>query len=592
MELIIKETKTRTYDREESRPQKPQFKIEDGTLVRCELNGCTTVTIPAEVKTIGRMCFAVTAVEEVILPEGIENIESKAFVDCGKLRKINFPEGLQTIKDKSFMNCSSLTEVVLPETLTELGDYAFYSAGIEQLTLPDPKNVLSTGINVFGAIKIKDISIPKGFRLSKAMFATCQQLRSVSFEADWVTIPERCFYYCTNLAEIDISKALFIKEAAFHKCYSLSVNVIPAHTCVSACAFMETGVEDVTIEDISMIEERAFSECTSLKRLTINVPDGLAVAAGLSIPEKLAAYCTSLQTITFTGHTENLSSIKEAAFRDTAALTEINLPDSIHMIEKYAFRDSGIKNIHLPENLKQIGAGAFAMSKLKSVTIPDKVVKLGKGVFNSCYGLTEAALPESVTTIPDESFFNCFKLKIVHTSGIKTIGNDAFSHCKVLKAFNFSQIKELGNMSFSDTGICEAIFSNKLTKLQPSIFCSCKSLQTVDMSACNKVKTIPTRCFEGCSKLTDVKLPPNVHKFSDDCFESVKFDRLVIKAGTRIDFHAFGEAVINELEFIDDADSQTKTIVDAFAFARAKIGRLVIPDYMYNRFEKAISKMQ
>ena len=98
MELIIKETKTRTYDREESRPQKPQFKIEDGTLVRCKLNGCTTVTIPAEVKTIGRMCFATTAVEEVILPEGVESIESHAFVDCNKLRKINFPEGLQDRK--------------------------------------------------------------------------------------------------------------------------------------------------------------------------------------------------------------------------------------------------------------------------------------------------------------------------------------------------------------------------------------------------------------------------------------------------------------------------------------------------------------
>lgn len=591
MELIIKETKI-GHVKEESRPQEPQFKIENDTLVRCELNGCTTVTIPAEVKTIGRMCFAVTAVEEVILPEGMESIESQAFVDCNKLRKINFPKGLKFIKDRSFMNCSSLTEVTLPENLTELGDFAFYSAGIEQLTLPNPKNVLSTGINVFGAIKIKSINVPKNFKLSEAMFSNCQQLRSVNLESNWVLIPKRCFYYCTNLAEIDISKALFIKEAAFHKCYSLSVNVIPAHTCVSACAFMETGVEDVTIEDISMIEERAFSECTSLKRLTINVPDGLAVAAGLSIPEKLAAYCTSLQTVTFTGHPENLLGIEASAFRDAKRLTEISLPNNIQTIGQYAFCDSGIKTMHLPEELRQIGNGAFALSNIKNVVIPDKVASLGKEVFSKCYELTDVTFPKSVTAIPKRTFMNCYNLKTVNVSDITVVGNDAFCNCEKLTAFDFSQVKELETMSFASTGICKAVFSNKLAKLQSAVFCNCENLQSVDMSACNKIKTISANCFGGCSRLKDIKLPPNICELNEGCFVSVKLDKLVIKAGTRINYYAFSEAVINELEFDDDADEFVKTIVDLRAFKNAKVGRLIIPDHMYGRFKEAIDKMQ
>lgn len=593
MELVIKETKTGTkYDREKLRPQEPQFKIKDGTLVRCELNGCTTVTIPAEVKTIGKECFAGTDVQEVTLPEGIENIESKAFLDCNRLRKINFPEGLQTIKDRSFMNCSSLTKVMLPETLTELGDYAFYSAGIEQLILPDLKNVLSAGINVFGTIKVKDINIPKGFRLSKAMFAACQQLRSVSFEADWMTIPENCFYYCTNLAEIDISKALFIKEAAFHKCHSLSVSVIPSYTCVSAYAFMETGVEDVTIEDISKIEERTFSECTSLKRLTINIPDGAAAGLTCSIPKKLAAYCTSLQTVTFTGHPENLLGIEAAAFRDTTRLTEISLPNNIQKIERYAFCNSGIKLMHLPENLKQIGTGAFASSNIKNVVIPDKVTSLGEEVFDSCYELTDVTFPESVTAIPKRTFINCYKLKTVNVSDITVVGNDAFCNCEKLTAFDFSQVKEFGTMSFASTGICKAVFSNKLTKLQSSVFCDCENLQSVDMSACDKIKTISANCFGGCSRLKDIKLPPNIYELNDGCFISVKFDRLEVKAGMRINLHAFSEAVINELEFDDDADNFIKTVVGKYAFENAKVGRLIIPDHMYGRFKNAISKIK
>lgn len=589
MELIIKET---GRIKKETCKQEPVFTIEDGTLIKCELNGYKAVTIPADVKTISKMCFASTDVEEVILPEGIKCIESKAFADCFNLKKINFPEGLETVKDRAFMNCGSLVEVILPTTLTKIGDYAFHNAGIEQLTLPDPKNVLSTGISVFGAIKVKSINVPKNFRLNKAMFSTCQQLRSVNFEADWVAIPERCFYYCTNLEEIDVSKALFIKDAAFLECYSLSVNVIPVYTCVSACAFMKTGVENVTIEDISKVGEKAFSDCKSLKKLTINVPDGPAIATDLFIPEELAAHCTSLQTVTFTGHTENLSSIKTAAFRGTTMLKEISLPDSIRTIEQCAFCNSGIKNIYLPEDLRQIGNGAFASSGIKSIVVPDRVTKLGRGAFSRCYELTDVTLPESITTIPRYAFIDCGKLKTVNIPNVTVVCDSAFCNCKMLTAFDFSQVKELGSASFAGTGIRKAVLSNKLTNLQPSTFCNCKNLQSVDMSACDNVKTISTRCFEDCNELTDIKLPLNVHKFADGCFESVKFNSLVIKAGMRIDYYALSEAIIDELEFADDTDSPTRTVVNISAFEGAKVGRLIIPDHMYGRFKKAISQMQ
>lgn len=588
MEIIIKETGCK----KETCKQEPVFKMKDSVLISCELNGCTAVTIPADVKIIGKMCFASTDVEEIILPEGIKCIESKAFADCFNLKRINFPEGLETVKDRAFMNCGSLVEVILPTTLTKIGDYTFHNAGIEQLTLPDPKNVLSIGISVFGAIKIKSINVPKNFRLSKAMFSTCQQLRSVNFESNWVLIPERCFYYCTNLEEIDISKALFIKDSAFLECHNLSVNVIPAHTYVSACAFMKTGVEDVTIEDISEVEEKAFSDCKSLKKLTINVPDGPAIADDLCIPEELAARCTNLQTVTFTGHAENLLSIKAAAFRETTMLTEISLPDSIRTIEQCAFCDSGIKNIHLPEDLRQIGNGAFGSSGIKNIVIPDRVTKLGRGAFSRCYELTDVTLPESVTVIPRLAFINCDKLKTISAPNVAVVCDNAFYNCKMLTAFDFSQVKELGSASFAGTSIRKAVLSNKLAKLQPSIFCSCKNLQSVDMSACDNVKTISTRCFEDCNKLTDIKFPPNVRKFADSCFKSVKFDSLVINAGIRIDNGAFSGAVIDELEFVDDTDSPTRTIVDISAFEGAKVGRLIIPDHMYGRFKKAISQMQ
>lgn len=72
----------------------------------------------------------------------------------------------------------------------------------------------------------------------------------------------------------------------------------------------------------------------------------------------------------------------------------------------------------------------------------------------------------------------------------------------------------------------------------------------------------------------------------------MKFNKLVINAGIRIGNGAFSEAVIDELEFVDDANSPTRTIVDISAFEGAKIGRLIIPDHMYGRFKDAINQMQ
>lgn len=583
MELIIKETgrmKKETYK------QEPVFTIENSTLISCELNGCTAITIPADVKTIGKMCFASADVEEVILPEGIKCIESKAFADCFNLKKINFPEGLETVKDRTFMNCGSLVEVILPTTLTKIGDYAFYNAGIKQLTLPDPKNVLSTGISVFSAIKVKSINVPKNLRLNKAMFSNCQQLRTVNFEADWVTIPERCFYYCTSLGKIDISKALFIKDAAFLECYSLSVNVIPAYTCVSACSFMKTGVKDVTIEDISKVGEKAFSDCKSLKKLTINVADGPT-----SVPSALVKGCENLQTVMFTGRTQNLTVIEAAAFKETKNLNTVSLPDTIKTISKEAFYHSAIQNIHLPENLKQIGIMAFAGNGLKNIVIPNKTKRLGYYAFRNCKELTEVTLPESVTKIPSGIFEGCCSLKTVNAPNVDTVCDYAFYDCKNLEAFDFSKLQPLEHMAFAYTGIHEAIFSDRLVNLGTVIFLSCNNLQTVDMKAC-KIQKIPYQCFCFCEGLKDVQLPQDVIAFGNGCFLRAKLNKLTINAGTYVDDNAFGKSFINELVFADDANRLTKTAVHPLAFENAEVGKLAIPDHMYDRFKDAIDKIQ
>lgn len=582
MELQI--IKTEGYVKGETCEQKPMFTTDNDTLVKCALNGQKTVTIPEEIKTVGRKCFAGTNVEEVVLPEGIETIDSDAFNFCTKLKKINFPETLKVIDHGAFNGCFSLETVILPKVMKEINNYAFYAAGVKHLTLPE--RVSSVGIKVFAKTDIETTDIPESFTLGSEMFTECQKLHSINLLGSHITIPERCFGNCTNLTEIDITKTALIKDEAFRGCQNLSVSTIPADTLVAVSAFEESGATDVTIEDISKVCNRVFANCKSLKKLTINIADGPTSVSGA-----LVKGCKNLQTVMFTGRTQNLTVIEAAAFKETKNLNTVSLPDTIKTISKEAFYDSGIENIHLPKNLKQIGTMAFAKNGLKDIVIPNKTKRLGEYVFLDCKELTEVVLPESVTKIPSGIFEGCCSLKTINAPNVDTVCEQAFYDCKNLEVFDFSKLQTLGHMAFAYTGIRKAVFSDRLVNLGTAIFSSCNSLQTVDMKAC-KIREVPCQCFCFCNELKDIQLPQDITAFNSSCFLRAKINKLVINAGTYVDNNAFGKSFINELVFADDTNHLTKTAVHPLAFENAEVGKLAIPDHMYDRFKDAIDKIQ
>lgn len=582
MELQI--IKTEGYVKGETCKQEPVFTNDNDTLIKCTPNGQKTIIIPKGIKTIGRACFAGTNVEEVVLPEGIETIDSDAFNFCTKLRKINFPETLKVIGHGAFKGCFFLETVILPKTMKEISDYAFYEAGIKQLILPE--NVNFVGTEVFAGTNIETTDIPENFTLNSAMFEKCQKLHSINLLGSHITIPERCFCNCINLTEIDITKTALIKDEAFRGCQNLSVSTIPADTLVAVSAFEESGATDVIIEDISKVCNRVFADCKSLKKLTINVADGPT-----SVSSALVKGCKNLQTVVFTGRTKNLTVIEAAAFKETKNLNTVSLPDTIKTISKEAFYDSGIENIHLPEDLRQIGTMAFARSGLKDIIIPNKIKKLGEYAFYNCIELTAVTLPESVTKIPSGIFEDCCSLKTVNVPNVDTICDHAFYGCKNLETFDFSKLQSLDLMAFAYTGIREAVFSDKFSQLGISAFHHCKNLQTVDMKAC-KIQEIPYQCFCFCKGLKDVQLPQDVTAFDNSCFLRAKLNKLTINAGTYVGNNAFSKSFISELIFTDDTNHLMKTVVHSLAFEGAKVGRLIIPDHMYDRFKDAINQMQ
>lgn len=87
---------------------------------------------------------------------------------------------------------------------------------------------------------------------------------------------------------------------------------------------------------------------------------------------------------------------------------------------------------------------------LRKVYLPDGVSEIGDQAFFNCSGLRDMFLPRSVKTIGVSAFENCSGLKSIHTSdNLLEIKDRAFAGCASLESFFMPEgIREIGAQSF------------------------------------------------------------------------------------------------------------------------------------------------
>lgn len=82
------------------------------------------------------------------------------------------------------------------------------------------------------------------------------------------------------------------------------------------------------------------------------------------------------------------------------------LVDRTSIPEKSFFNCYNLTTISIPNGVTVIGTNAFYQCGLVSVTLPDTLIELGTSAFISCTGLTTVTIPDSVITI-GSSFQGC-----------------------------------------------------------------------------------------------------------------------------------------------------------------------------------------
>ena len=224
--------------------------------------------LPRNLMTIGEKMFYNSGLESIVIPIGVETIETSAFYACSSLRTVTFEEGSQlktidggyngTTYCGAFTGCTSLISIEIPASVETIGQAAFKNCSkLASVTFEEGSQLktidgdFGDGTGAFSdCTSLTSIEIPASVEIiGKAAFKGCSKLANVTFEegSQLKTIDVKAFYHCTSLTSIEIPASVeTIGQAAFKNCSKL------------ASVTFEEGSQLKTIVD------DAFSDCVNL----------------------------------------------------------------------------------------------------------------------------------------------------------------------------------------------------------------------------------------------------------------------------------------------------------------------------------------
>ena len=201
--------------------------------------------------------------------------------DRNDITKIILPEGLTEVCSDAFLRMSNLKEVVLPGTLKKIGYEAFAFSGITSITIPE--SVIEIESAAFNGTQLKSLHIPKNAQLYGSIVAYCKAIKSITVDPanPYYAADGKYLYSKDNGTAVDYAGGITDKRITIP---SYIKNIM--HYCFINNQHIETVI---THKNLVKIYYWAFNGCKNLKEVYVTGKNTL-VSNSITDNPKLIVY--------------------------------------------------------------------------------------------------------------------------------------------------------------------------------------------------------------------------------------------------------------------------------------------------------------
>lgn len=258
------------------------------------------------------------------------------------------------------------------------------------------------------------------------------------------------------------------------------------------------------------------------------------------------------------------------------------------------FRES-IKNVVIEDGVTTICSYAFYQcSNLTTLALGNSITSIGNYAFNDCYSLNNVTIPVGVTTIGDYAFKNCRKMNILlFSNSVTTIGTEAFSDCDSLTSVTIpNSVTSIGNYAFSSCNNLSTItFGTGITTIVDHMFSNCYGLVSVTIP--DNITTLEDYAFNNCVNLSSVTIGSGVSSISSDTFNNCgSLTGIWVDASNEAYSSDSSGVLFNkDKTFLSQAPQalsgsyivpESVVTIDYFAFSYCSLTSITIPDSVAN----------
>ncbi|MCM1054503.1 MAG: leucine-rich repeat domain-containing protein [Bacteroides sp.] len=503
------------------------------------------LSISGKITEIGDYAFqGLTKITKATIPQAAKIIGDHAFEDCRLLEEVTFPDGVTEIGESAFKNCNKIYGIQLPESVTTIGKDAF-----------------------MGCSQLNQIAYPSG--------------ASASVADSGATIPGETFkleyraYASDPDNKVEITKILPGIGNTFV--------TVPEYICGKEVVFVEESSRELVNKNTC--PHKFIDPNTNICLICGNIQGDASEDLDGAVEWKFE---NGVLTIWGSGRMQDFTNTKNPPWEaHLPNIYEIVIADGVRSIGAYAFDGAqNLTSVSIPNSVTEIGGHAFAHCiGLKEITIPHTVAKLGSDVFEGYSDILKVTMPHSLYSAYKDILFTTggTNAVVLFYDGTQIVGasiegtyngprvlmpsgfelSDTHEHCFKLSdrtcilcgtiggfcgtpeqrpyaewAFDTlnGELKISGEGAVTSTPwidlyknqIRRVEIGDEITSLCDNAFKDCANLSYVTIGNYSKMESIGASAFSGCTKLTDILLPPNLRTLGSKAFENTGLSGMIV----------------------------------------------------------------